>query len=121
MSDILKLNDVVDLVIPRGSNDLVSYIQNNTKIPVLGHADGVCHVLIDRDADLAMACRLAVDSKVDYPAACNALETLLVHTKHVESGVWFEQIKPALENAGVELFGGRRAVRAFPTHHIPPP
>jgi len=117
VSDILKLNDVVDLVIPRGSNDLVSYIQNNTKIPVLGHADGVCHVLIDRDADLAMACRLAVDSKVDYPAACNALETLLVHTKHVESGAWFEQIKPALENAGVELFGGRRAAK---TLSLPP-
>ena len=68
VADILKLNDVVDLVIPRGSNDLVSYIQNNTKIPVLGHADGVCHVYVDADADLAMACKLAVDSKVDYPA-----------------------------------------------------
>ena len=111
VADCLKLNDVVDLVIPRGSNDLVSYIQNNTKIPVLGHADGVCHMLVDEDADLDMACKLAVDSKTDYPAACNALETLLVHASHVKSGAWEGKIKPALKSAGVELFGGRRAER----------
>ena len=115
VADILKLNDVVDLVIPRGSNDLVSYIQNNTKIPVLGHADGVCHVYVDADADLAMACKLAVDSKVDYPAACNALETLLVHEKHLaaetpgEASAWTSTILPALKAAKIELFAGKRA------------
>jgi len=117
VSDILKLSDVVDLVIPRGSNDLVSYIQNNTKIPVLGHADGVCHVLIDQDANLDMACRLSVDSKVDYPAACNALETLLVHSSHITSGAYKNKIKPALVNAGVELFGGKRAAKEL---NLPP-
>lgn len=109
VSDILKLNDVVDLVIPRGSNDLVTYIQDNTKIPVLGHADGVCHMYIDPDADVDMACRLAVDSKVDYPAACNALETLLVHDSHLGAGRAYEKIAAALTDAGVELFGGERA------------
>ena len=86
IADILKLNDVVDLVIPRGSNDLVTYIQDNTKIPVLGHADGVCHVYVDPDADIDMACKLCVDSKCDYPAACNALETLLVHSSQLGAG-----------------------------------
>ena len=113
VSDILKLNDVVDLVIPRGSNDLVSYIQNNTKIPVLGHADGVCHVYVDEKANLDMACRLAVDSKTDYPAACNALETLLVHASHVASGAWEEKIKPAMLQAGIELFGGKTAAKSL--------
>ena len=111
VADCLKLNDVVDLVIPRGSNDLVSYIQNNTKIPVLGHADGVCHMLVDEDADLDMACKLAVDSKTDYPAACNALETLLVHASHVKSGAWEGKDQTRAHAAGVELFGGRRAER----------
>ena len=86
VADILGLHDVVDLVIPRGSNSLVSYISNNTKIPVLGHADGVCHMYLDPNADIAMAAKLAVDSKTDYPAACNALETLLVHKSLIGKG-----------------------------------
>jgi len=109
VADILKLNDVVDLVIPRGSNDLVTYIQDNTKIPVLGHADGVCHMYIDPEADVDMACRLAVDSKVDYPAACNAMETLLVHDCHLGAGKAYAKLANALTAAGVELFGGVRA------------
>ena len=115
VSDILKLHDVVDLVIPRGSNDLVTYIQDNTKIPVLGHADGVCHMYIDPEADMDMACRLAVDSKVDYPAACNALETLLVHDSHLTqksegaAATNLSKIMNALKSAGVVLHGGARA------------
>jgi gamma-glutamyl phosphate reductase len=103
----LKLDDVIDLVIPRGSNALVTYIQNNTKIPVLGHADGVVHMYVDAEADLDMASKLAIDSKIDYPAACNALETLLIHDSLVATGGAAE-LMTALRAAGVELFGGPR-------------
>jgi len=77
-------------VIPRGSNALVSHIQHNTRIPVMGHADGICHMYVDPSADIDKACSLAVDSKVDYPAACNALEKLLVHEKLMEDGRLFK-------------------------------
>jgi len=66
-------------VIPRGSNALVSSIKQNTKIPVMGHADGICHIYIDQDADLDLACKIVIDAKTDYPAACNAVEKVLVH------------------------------------------
>ena len=72
---MLALDDVIDLVIPRGSNALVSYIKTNTRIPVLGHADGVCHVYLDSSADAEEACKLVIDAKTDYPSACNAMET----------------------------------------------
>ncbi len=110
VADLLKLDDVIDLVIPRGSNSLVTYIQNNTKIPVLGHADGVCHIYVDKDVDLDMAAKCAVDSKIDYPAACNALETLLIHDSLVKSGGAAE-LMTAMRAAGVELFGGPRGVK----------
>ena len=77
-------------VIPRGSNALVSHIKQNTKIPVMGHADGICHMYIDSSADIDKACRLAVDSKIDYPAACNAVEKILVHQSLAEDGRLFK-------------------------------
>ena len=76
---MLELDDAIDLLMPRGSSEFVSYIQDNTKIPVLGHTEGVCHVFVDRDADLSMAEDVAFDAKVQYPAVCNAVETLLIH------------------------------------------
>ncbi|KAF8396846.1 hypothetical protein HHK36_018481 [Tetracentron sinense] len=84
--DLLKLDDLIDLVIPRGSNKLVSQIQNSTKIPVLGHADGICHVYVDKLANMDMAKRIVLDAKIDYPSACNAMETLLVHKELLKNG-----------------------------------
>jgi glutamate-5-semialdehyde dehydrogenase len=78
---VLKLDKLIDLMIPRGSNALVQYVQDNTRIPVLGHAEGICHLYIDEEADLDKALKITMDSKVQYPAACNAVETLLVHEK----------------------------------------
>jgi glutamate-5-semialdehyde dehydrogenase len=77
---MLKLDDYIDLIVPRGSNEFVRYIMQNTSIPVLGHADGICHVYIDSDADIDMAVNISVDSKCQYAAVCNAAETLLVHS-----------------------------------------
>ncbi|MFO7629546.1 MAG: glutamate-5-semialdehyde dehydrogenase [Prochlorococcaceae cyanobacterium] len=100
---LLKLDGLVDLIIPRGSNALVRFIQDNTRIPVLGHADGVCHLYVDQEADVAMAVRLAVDAKTQYPAACNAIETLLVHQDVAPA--FLAAAIPALTAAGVELRG----------------
>jgi glutamate-5-semialdehyde dehydrogenase len=84
VNTILGLNDCIDLLIPRGSNEFVRFIQQNTSIPVLGHAAGICHVYIDADADLEKAWNVALDSKVQYPAVCNAMETLLVNASVAE-------------------------------------
>ncbi|KAL4937448.1 hypothetical protein BDV06DRAFT_226928 [Aspergillus oleicola] len=85
VSDLLAQDSLIDLVIPRGSNDLVRYVKENTKIPVLGHADGLCSAYVHLDADPNIAVKVVVDSKTDYPAACNALETLLVHEDVLKS------------------------------------
>jgi glutamate-5-semialdehyde dehydrogenase len=77
-SELLKLDRYVDLIIPRGSNEFVKYVQDNTRIPVLGHADGICHLYIDREANIDKAIAITIDSKTQYPAACNAIETLLI-------------------------------------------
>ena len=81
IKELLTLDQYVDLIIPRGSNEFVRYIQQNTQIPVLGHADGVCNLYLDETADFNKAIAITVDSKTQYPAACNAIETLLVHEK----------------------------------------
>ncbi|GAV70312.1 AA_kinase domain-containing protein [Cephalotus follicularis] len=106
--DLLKLDDVIDLVIPRGSNKLVSQIKNSTKIPVLGHADGICHVYVDKSANMDMAKRIVLDAKIDYPAACNAMETLLMHKDLVETG-GVTELTCGLRTEGVTLYGGPRA------------
>eukprot|EP00252_Welwitschia_mirabilis_P000165 TRINITY_DN1012_c0_g1_i2.p1 TRINITY_DN1012_c0_g1~~TRINITY_DN1012_c0_g1_i2.p1 ORF type:complete len:643 (+),score=120.68 TRINITY_DN1012_c0_g1_i2:423-2351(+) len=106
--DLLKLDDVIDLVIPRGSNKLVSQIKETTKIPVLSHADGVCHVYVDKAANLEMAKQIIVDAKTDYPAACNAMETLLVHEEMVRNG-GLDDLLLTLQTVGVTIYGGPKA------------
>lgn len=103
------MDDTIDLVIPRGSNALVSYIKANTRIPVLGHADGVCHVYVDESADKDAACKIAVDAKTDYPSACNAMETLLLHKATIDNGV-ANGVMMALRAAGVKCLGGPNAM-----------
>ncbi|XP_042378667.1 delta-1-pyrroline-5-carboxylate synthase 1-like isoform X1 [Zingiber officinale] len=110
--DLLKLDDVIDLVIPRGSNKLVTQIKESTKIPVLGHSDGICHVYLDKSADMQMATRIVLDAKIDYPAACNAMETLLVHEDLLDNE-GLNNLLIELKNEGVTLFGGPRASKQF--------
>jgi glutamate-5-semialdehyde dehydrogenase len=105
---LLKLDREIDLIIPRGSNSFVRFIQGNTRIPVLGHADGICHLYIDAAADLTAAIPIAVDSKTQYPAACNAIETLLIHQHIAEPCL--PQVAAALHRKGVELRGDAKTV-----------
>nr|BAI22477.1 delta 1-pyrroline-5-carboxylate synthase [Vigna unguiculata] len=105
---LLKLDDVIDLVVPRGSNKLVSQIKESTKIPVLGHADGICHVYVDKSAKIDMAKQIIRDAKTDYPAACNAMETLLVH-KDLSNNGGLNELVVELQREGVKLYGGPRA------------
>lgn len=103
INELLKQDKYVDLIIPRGSNEFVRYIMNNTNIPVMGHADGICHCYIDSSADLSMALRIAIDSKTQYVAVCNAMETLLVHEAIAKD--FLPLLKQAADEKNVELFG----------------
>lgn len=96
ISELLTCHDSVDLLIPRGSNSFVQYIMNHTKIPVMGHADGICHIYADKDLDVEKAIPIIIDSKTQYVAACNAAETLLVHKDIATS------LLPALQKAFLE-------------------
>jgi len=100
---LLELDDKVDLIMPRGSSEFVSYIQDNTQIPVLGHTEGLCHVYVDSEADLRMAEDIAFDAKVQYPAVCNAVETLLVNESVASD--FLPGLVERYETAGVELRG----------------
>ena len=102
---LLEMDHDIDLVIPRGSNELVRSVQERSKIPVLGHADGICQLYIDKAADREKAVRISVDAKTDYPAVCNAIENLLVH----EDFPYFDDVLDALSAEGVELRGDERS------------
>ncbi len=105
VDELLACSKSVDLIIPRGSNQFVQYIMNNTKIPVMGHADGICHTYIDRDADIEKACRVTVDAKIQYTAACNATETLLVDRAFGTENL--KKVADALRENGVKVRGSR--------------
>ncbi len=112
VAEMLALDEQINLVIPRGSNEFVRYIMNHTNIPVLGHADGICHVYVDADADLDMAVRVTVDSKCQYVAVCNAAETLLVDEKIAPA--FLPQVQPALEACHCRLKGCERTRAIIP-------
>ena len=103
ISELLNCNDSIDLIIPRGSNEFVQYIMSNTKIPVMGHADGICHVYLDSNCDIDLGVKVVIDSKVQYVAACNAVETILVHESIAKE--FLPKLKAALEKDKVEIRG----------------
>ncbi len=105
---MLNLEKYINLIIPRGSNELVKFIQENTRIPVLGHADGICHLFIDNEANLEMALSVSLDSKIQYPAACNAIETLLVHKDIAPA--FLDKAIPLFNSNDVKLIGDKRSV-----------
>ncbi|GAB5370370.1 hypothetical protein AAMO2058_001486900 [Amorphochlora amoebiformis] len=109
---MLSLDNVIDLVIPRGSYSLVNFIKRNTKIPVLGHADGICHVFVDATCDILMAIRIIIDAKLQYSAACNSMETLLIHESLAESQRAVNLLKE-LQKKGIDLYCSDKALKAF--------
>jgi glutamate-5-semialdehyde dehydrogenase len=107
--ELLRLDNYVDLIIPRGSNSFVKFVQDNTRIPVLGHAEGICHIYIDKLADIKKAIAITIDAKTQYPAACNAVETLLVH-QDIAPGFLLEAVT-ALQAKNVELRGDDQTLK----------
>ena len=116
--ELLPLEGEVDLLIPRGSREFVSFIEQNSRIPVLGHGEGICHVLVDRAADLNKALAITLDSKVQYPAACNSVETLLVH-KEI-AATFLPKVVAELHKAKVEIRGCPRVIGLLPDAHVRP-
>ncbi len=112
VNEMLKMDEYIDLVIPRGSNEFVRYIMDNSRIPVMGHADGICHVYADKDAELEMAIRITVDSKTQYVAVCNATETLLVHADIAEE--FLPGLKAELDKKNVEIYGDEGTQKIIP-------
>lgn len=117
IDELLECHDTVDLLIPRGSNAFVQYIMNHTNIPVLGHADGVCHIYVDKEYDKETAIPLIVDAKTQYPAACNAVETVLIHRDVAKD--FLPGLAKALKDAGVKLRGTEEVNEITPVEIIP--
>ncbi|HHZ19741.1 MAG TPA: glutamate-5-semialdehyde dehydrogenase [Firmicutes bacterium] len=112
VNELLQLDEFVDLLIPRGSNEFVRYIMDHSRIPVMGHADGICHCYVDADADLKMAVEIVVDAKTQYVAVCNALETLLVHERIAPA--FLPLLKDAMDQKDVLLVGCPRTQAIIP-------
>ena len=112
VEELLEMDEYVSLMIPRGSSSLVKYIKENSKIPVLGHTEGICHEYVDADADLDMAVEICYDAKVQYPAVCNAMETLLVHRDVAER--FLPRIGQRYREAHVEMRGDSATRRILP-------
>lgn len=117
IDELLECHESVDLLIPRGSNAFVQYIMNHTSIPVLGHADGVCHMYVDKDYDIKKAIPLIIDGKTQYTAACNAVETVLVHRDIAAD--FLPKLADALREAGVTIRGSEEVSRLIPVEIIP--
>eukprot|EP00124_Ichthyophonus_hoferi_P002936 Ihof_evm2s225 gene=Ihof_evmTU2s225 len=113
VAELLSMDEYIDLVIPRGSNALVKYVKNNTRIPVLGHADGLCSIFLDQSADVAKAVSVVVDAKTNYPAACNSTETLLVHSSVLSTVL--PLVGAGLAAAGVQMKADERCLSHLPS------
>ena len=116
--ELLRLQGEVDLLIPRGSKEFVAFVEQNSRIPVLGHGEGICHVFVDRAADLNRAVTVTLDSKVQYPAACNSVETLLVH-KDI-AAAFLPRVVAELKRANVEVRGCPRVLALLPEAKLVP-
>mgnify|MGYP000864996364 FL=1 len=111
VSELLSCYEYVDLLIPRGSNSFVKYIMDNTNIPVMGHADGICHTYVDEDFDLDKSVRILVDAKTQYPSACNTTETILVHKNAVDK--LFPRLNKAFNDAQIKVFAHKNIIDKF--------
>ena len=111
IGELLGCSEYVDLLIPRGSNSFVKYIMDNTSIPVMGHADGVCHTYVDEDFDLEKSVKILIDAKTQYPSACNTTETLLVHEKSVSK--LLPKLNEAFKTAGIKVYADKEVLSYF--------
>ena len=111
VSELLSCYEYVDLLIPRGSNSFVKYIMDNTNIPVMGHADGICHTYVDEEFDLDKSVRILVDAKTQYPSACNTTETILVHKNAVDK--LFPRLNKAFNDAKIKVFAHENIIDKF--------
>jgi glutamate-5-semialdehyde dehydrogenase len=118
VAQILTLHEEIDLIVPRGSNEFVRYVTEHSRIPVLGHGEGICHVYVHSDADLQKAIDVSYDSKVQYPAVCNAMETLLVHQEI--ASVFLPRMLAEFDKAGVEVRGDARTMELAKGQHVVP-
>ena len=109
VAELLEQKNYVDLIIPRGSNELVENIMSNTKIPVLGHTEGVCHVYVDKEADLEKALDIVIDSKIQYPSACNAMETLIVHNDIAKE--FIESLLPKIKENNISVNADEASIK----------
>jgi len=116
--ELLRLHGEVDLLIPRGSKGFVAFLEQNSRIPILSHGEGICHVFVDRAADLSRAVKVTLDSKVQYPAACNSVETLLVHKDIAEA--FLPRVVAELRRANVEVRGCPRVLALLPEAKLVP-